>query len=90
MKNYYLLTINKTKATNNKAFEDKLNKALDWIQVYPNTFLIESTSDTTRWLNRIKPVLGDNPFLLIKVDMKVHTGNLQKWIWEWITSKAKV
>ena len=55
-------------------FENKLNKALDWIQIIPNVFIIESTSNKNKWLERLKPVFGNNHFFLIAIDLNNNTG----------------
>lgn len=84
MKIYYLLTIDSLNGTNINTFKEKLNFAIDWAQIIPNVYILESTSNVEKWLKRLKPILGDNSFFLIKVDLNNRTGWLSKQAWEWI------
>lgn len=87
MKAYYLLMVNISKPYDTEALKEKINLALDWVQIVPGVFIVESTSDLEKWYGRLKPILKDNDFFLIKITLDGYTGWLHQWVWDWIKEK---
>ena len=90
MKAFYILTINPRDEYSTKNLKTKLNQALDWVQIMPNTFIIKSTSDKEKWYSRLKPVLEDNTFFLVEIQLENRTGWLPNWIWDWIVKHETI
>jgi len=86
---FYLLSVNMTESYNEQLFKEKINLAVDWIQIMPNIFIIESTSDKSKWLTRLKLTLKENSFFITEMNIDNNTGFVSKWIWDWIDKKRK-
>ena len=68
-----------------KKLEATFNAALDWVRYAPNCWIVWTSSDPNKWAERLKPFLmGKDRVFICKLDITVHQGYLQKWIWDWI------
>lgn len=89
MKFFYILTVSSNEYFDSDKLKVKLDLSIDWVKVMPNVFLLESTSEPDKWYDRLKPILSDNKFFLIEVDIKRKTGWLPQWVWDWLKNKKK-
>lgn len=88
MKKYYVLIINDDEfEIDKKILIKKLNLCLDWIQLMPRVFLIESTSSMRRLNSRFAGVIGANRFVINEANLHEMKGRLQQAVWDWIKSK---
>lgn len=66
-----------------------LDKAIDWIQVKNNTWLLYTSSDPKKWYARIKPKLRDGERVFIsEVDPNMRSGWMPNSFWKFIKEKA--
>lgn len=63
----------------------EFDKALDWIRIAPNAWIIWTTSTPQEWYKRLKPLLGPKDHLYIfGINNTVRNGWAQKSVWEWL------
>ena len=63
----------------------EFDKALDWIRIAPNAWLVWTTSTPQEWHARLKPRLGPNDHLYIfGIDNTVRYGWAEKTVWDWL------
>jgi tRNA (Thr-GGU) A37 N-methylase len=66
----------------------EFDKALDWIRIAPNVWIVWSTSSPNEWYTRLKPYLGPKDHLYIfGIDNRVRQGWAQKLVWDWLDKK---
>ena len=64
------------------------DKALDWIRIAPNSWIVWTTSTPDGWYNRLKSKLGPNDHLYIfGIDNSSRQGWAPQWIWDWLDKK---
>lgn len=64
------------------------DKALDWIRVAPNVWIVWTTSTPQQWQARLKALVGPNDhFVIFGIDNKVRHGWAGAWVWEWLDKK---
>ncbi len=89
----YLITYNHTQIafdfnTIHKTMTN-LPGSTDWWHYLPNIYLVDSTSAIANISNTI---IGNHPgllFFVVKVDLSLHDGVLNKDAWEWINKKTR-
>ena len=81
---FYILSIDNQGKFNPDKLKEKLDLSLDWVKIMPNIFILKSTSKKEKWYDRLKPVLNDNKFFLVEVNLDNKTGWLSKWTWDWM------
>jgi hypothetical protein len=82
----YILVISPEYAYNADKLVEKLNIAINWLQVVPNVYILKSSSDLNKWYLRLKSVLRDNMFYMVKINLSTeeYTGWLEQHKWDWI------
>ena len=61
------------------------DKAIDWLRYAPNCWILWTSSSPQKWLERIKPHLGDGDHVfIVSVNIKERAGWLPKSTWEWL------
>lgn len=83
----YILSIEGNFAYDPHSLKKKLDLAIDWMQVMPDVYILHTTSDASKWYARLKPVLGEGRFFIMKVDLSNYSGWLQKSKWNWLKDK---
>lgn len=78
-----------TLPTPTKTWEEKVfANALDWMRYAPNCWIVYTSSDTNKWMERIKPYLKNEDYVFIsKIELANKQGWLPKWCWEWLDKK---
>ncbi|MFT8806202.1 MAG: hypothetical protein ABF876_12680 [Acetobacter aceti] len=69
---------------------DALDRALDWLQISPNCWLLFTSSDSDKWFDRIKKITekwGDN-FLIMELNPHHRQGWLKSSVWDWINERT--
>ncbi len=70
--------------------ESTFNLALGWVRYAPNCWIVDTTSDASRWYERLSPHLEkDDTMFICELNIDNMQGLLPKWIWEWF-DKHKV
>ena len=82
----YLLTIDVEQDYEVSKLKNKLDLAVDWLRIVPGCYFIHSTSDVSKWYERLKEVLPNNRFFIteININQNNYNGWLSKEKWEWI------
>jgi len=71
-----------------KELKPEFDKALDWIRIAPNAWIVWTTSTPDQWYSRIKPRLGPKDhFFILGIDNTIRHGWAEKWVWEWLDKK---
>ena len=71
-----------------KELETIFSKALDWIRITPNVWILWTTSTPAQWYRRLKPILGsDDSMYIFGIDNNIRHGWGPKWVWEWLDKK---
>ncbi len=61
------------------------NLALDWVRYAPNCWIVWTTSDVSKWYERLYRHLENGDTMLIcNLDTSRKQGWLPTWIWEWL------
>ena len=87
MSNKGFVLVSVESAARGKAAEIQpiLNKAIDWIEVKPLTWLLWTTSDSKRWYARLKPKIGQGERVFIcAVDATNRSGWMPRAFWDFI------
>jgi hypothetical protein len=62
-----------------------LNKAVDWCQLAPNAWLLQTPNTSQVWVDRFLPLMADGHFVfVVKQDLTERQGFLPKFVWDWI------
>ncbi|OCC02400.1 hypothetical protein BA190_24050 [Labrys sp. WJW] len=62
-----------------------LDKALDWIEVSPNTWLLWTSSSAERWYKRLERKFGPNTrFFIAAIDPENRHGRMPESFWEFL------
>jgi len=65
--------------------ESKMNLALDWFRYDQKNWIVYSTSDTNRWMSRLKPLVKpDGNIFICELKINNRNGWMSKKLWEWI------
>lgn len=68
-----------------KELEPAFNKGVDWIRYSPACWIVHTTSNPSRWYERLNPLLGpDDSVFICELNMHHRFGKFPKWAWEWI------
>ena len=70
------------------SIESILNKALDWIEITPKTWLLWSSSTSKRWLQRLQTYLPNDALIFVsEVNLEDRAGALPSAVWKFIDEK---
>lgn len=86
MKAYFLhISINFSGEVPQDALKKKLDLALDWIHYMPNCWIVRTTSDTKKWLDRFSTVLSlEDSMLVVKMELPTQAHRLPGYVADWI------
>lgn len=87
MGQYFILLIEDIEKVEWVSFKEKIDLALDWIRIMPNSFILKTTSDTSKWYARLKPVLTNTSFFITEININNRTGFMTQSKWNWINKK---
>lgn len=88
-RSFVLVSLETKSSARASEFEASLNKAIDWIQIKENTWLVWTTSDAQRWYRRLKPKLKDGERVFIcGIQPDNRSGWMPKAFWEFVRSKV--
>lgn len=70
-------------------WERFLNRSLDWIQLFPNQWLLWSSNPTQVWFDRVKPIIkeGDH-FFIVEIIGGKRAGRMPSATWDFIKKYA--
>ncbi len=88
MSDFYHIFIKPNKGVTSEQVEEKMNLAVDWFRCTPNVWIVYTTSDADKWLNRLKPfVEPDGSLFICKLDIARRNGWMNNEFWKWIKAK---
>lgn len=85
----YIVAIEGNVSYEPQLLKKKLDLAIDWMQIMPDVYILHTTSNAHKWYTRLKPVLGEGRFVIIKTGLSDYSGWLQKSKWNWLKEKNK-
>ncbi|MDA0073023.1 hypothetical protein OFT50_13210 [Brachyspira hyodysenteriae] len=63
MEKYFILLIEDIDKIEWKQFKEKIDLAIDWLKIMPNSFILRTTSSTSVWYALITPYIIKYNFL---------------------------
>lgn len=85
----YQIYISPKKGVQQPQVEKKMDLAVDWYRLSDNVWVVETTSDASKWQARLKPLVEPDGFLFIcKLDTSDRQGWMPKKYWEWIKERS--
>jgi len=71
-----------------ESIQPVLDKALDWIEVSPNTWLVWTSSSPERWYKRLQDAFGtDTRSFICVIDPEQRHGRMPKAFWQFLNKK---
>jgi hypothetical protein len=68
----------------------RLNIAIDWLELMPNCWLLWTSSQSGKWLQRLRKYLPDGAELFIcELNPEDHAGLMPAQVWDFIRQKQK-
>ncbi len=89
MEKYFILLIEDMGKIEWKLLKEKLDLAIDWLKIMPNSFILRTTSNTSQWYARLQTVLSDTTFFITEIDINNRTGWMSKSKWNWINKNLQ-
>jgi hypothetical protein len=90
MTSLYHIYVHPKKGISNEQLEKVMNNAVDWYRYRDNAYIVYTTSDETKWQERLKPLVDPDGHLLItKLQPSEFNGWMPKKFWEWYKDKLK-
>jgi len=88
MANFYFMSIWPKPETKNGQLEEVMNLAIDWYRIDSKNWIIYSTSNVDKWMNRLNALVKDGgTFLVIPFDKNAVNGWMTKRFWEWFNKE---
>lgn len=73
------------------AFEQELDKAEDWIQYFPNCWLLRTEETPKQWYRKIQKVIGERKRVFVcEANTSVRGGFMPKSFWNFLTKHSDV
>lgn len=89
MERYFILLIEDIEKVEWEQLKGKLDLAIDWLKIMPNSFILKTTSDTSKWYARLQVVLSNTTFFMSEIDINNRTGWMSKTKWNWINKNTQ-
>jgi len=88
MATFYHIYIKPKEGISLEDVEKKMNLALDWFRYDRNCYVVYSTSDTDKWLERLKPLFYPKGRVFIsELNIRNRNGWMTKDFWDWLKKK---
>ncbi|KLI59518.1 hypothetical protein [Brachyspira hyodysenteriae] len=84
MEKYFILLIEDIDKIEWKQFKEKIDLAIDWLKIMPNSFILRTTSSTSVWYARLHPILSNTTFFISEINIDNRTGLMSKSKWNWL------
>ena len=82
---FFHIFIKPRSAVTDEQVKKQMNLALDWYKYSDYCWVVKTTSDSTKWQTRLKPLVEPSGALLIfKLDLSERHGWMAKGFWSWL------
>jgi hypothetical protein len=86
---FMLIQLAKRSSVDTDRIRPILDKAVDWIQVSANTWVVWTSSSPVRWHERIKKIFGSEiRVLVVVIDAEQRSGRMPKAFWDFLRTKS--
>lgn len=84
----YVVMLEPRKGVTRAQIEKKMNLARDWFYTSENFWILYTTSDAAKWMERLLPLAKPEGSLFIsKLDSSDRQGWMHEKFWEWLEGK---
>lgn len=85
MRTFYYIFIEPNTNIKYAQIKKEMDKALDWFQISTNNWIVYSSSDIERWMQRLANyVKKDGSLFITKLDLSDNNGWMTIEFWEWL------
>lgn len=85
MATYYHIYIKPKDGISLEEVEKKMNLALDWFRYDSTCYVVYSTSNTDKWIERLKPLVDPKGRLFIcELNIQKRNGWMTRDFWNWL------
>ena len=82
---FYHIYIVPKEGISTETVKSKIELSLDWFKYNKSIWIVYSTSDTKKWMTRLKPLVESGGALFIcELNTNNRNGWMNKKFWEWI------
>ncbi len=87
MQTFYYIFIEPNTNSTYDQIKKEMDKALDWFQISKNNWIVYSSSDIEKWMQRLsKYVQKDGSLFISKLDLSDNNGWMSVDFWEWLNN----
>ena len=88
-KRFIILSTDFRELVDQKQFTGTLDRAIDWVQITPTTWLLWTSSSADVWYRRMKRYIkSGNRIFICAVDPDDRSGFMPESFWDFIRSKT--
>lgn len=88
MGNFLHIYIKPKKETSRETVEKKISLAVDWYRYDEGLYIVYTTSDISKWQDRLLPLVkSDGRLFICELNTKERNGWLNKDFWTWLKKK---
>ena len=85
MRAFYYIFIEPKANISYEKIKKEMDKALDWFQISKSNWIVYSSSDIERWMQRlINYAQSDGSLFITKLDLNGNNGWMSLDFWEWL------
>ncbi|SRR5258708_7383485 len=91
--NFYMIVYNNMRLLDSEKIHTTIvgsTTISDWWHYLPNTYIIKTDSSVEYQADRIRKVIPSLLSFIVKIDLNIYNGYLNKAAWKWIREKTKV
>lgn len=90
MTEFYHIFIEPKEGVSHDDVKKKMDLAVDWFRCTNNVWVVYTTSDEDKWMERLLPLVNPKGSLFIcRLDLQRRNGFMTKKFWEWIEKNTK-
>jgi hypothetical protein len=90
MAELYHIYLDPKEGVTSEQIKKKLDLAVDWYKYAENCWIVETTSDASKWQLRLRPLAEpDGSLLIFKLDHTERQGWMTTKFWDWLKDKGK-
>ena len=89
-KTFYHIYATPKKGESIESIEKKLDLAIDWFKYSKSVWIVYSTSDVSKWMKRLKPLVEpDGRLFICELNISNRNGWMNKSFWDWLKDKKR-
>ena len=84
-KHFVIVTADFKKSPDSPTLKRTLDRAADWIQFFPNQWLLWTSSSASTWYSRLKPMLSPGSHIFVcELNVDERGGRMPSGFWEFV------